>query len=267
MRAQFSLSRAKAKMFKISNSLFSERWIFNEDLSLFFLSADRGMCIQDSLWNDEREEKKKARVVLSSFLSSVCFCAWCVFIVLRKERNDVFLCVVRSVFLLSRVCFFWGHLCKNKKKEQNKKLAGEKCITFLISNACSNSLSTARWIWSLENWFLMSFDVWECIFTRSSARSKTVKFSLLRRREERSLSSVEVSSAVVTTRLLLVCVFEFFFEFFFSLPLLFFKNSNTHKFLLLSLLSGCKKNALVLCLYLLRVQINIAENARKDTYR
>ena len=59
MRAQFSLARAKAKMFKISNSLFSERWIFNEDLSLFFLSADRGMCIQDSLWNDEREEKKK----------------------------------------------------------------------------------------------------------------------------------------------------------------------------------------------------------------
>ena len=176
-------------------------------------------------------------------------------------------CASYVVCFFSRACVFFEDTCAKKQKKE-QKIGGRKMhITFLISNACSNSLSTARWIWSLENWFLMSFDVWECIFTRSSARSKTVKFSLLRRREERSLSSVEVSSAVVTTRLLLVCVFEFFFEFFFSLPLLFFKNSNTHKFLLLSLLSGCKKNALVLCLYLLRVQINIAENARKDTYR
>ena len=36
---------------------------------------------------------------------------------------------------------------------------------FLISNnAYSNSLSTARWIWSLENWSIMSFDVWEYFF-------------------------------------------------------------------------------------------------------
>ena len=68
-----SLARAQKRMFKISNSL-SERWIFNA-ISLSLLFKRRGICIQDSLWNDEREEKKKAQVVISSFLSSVCFCA------------------------------------------------------------------------------------------------------------------------------------------------------------------------------------------------
>ena len=134
MRAQFSLARAnKRKCLKFQILSSRRRDEFSTKISLFFLSADRGMCIQDSLWNDEREEKKKARVVLSSFLSSVCFCAWCVFIVLRKERNNnVFLCVVRRVFLLSRVCFFWGHLCK-KTKKKSKKLAGEKCISHFWS--------------------------------------------------------------------------------------------------------------------------------------
>ena len=54
-------------------------------------------------------------------------------------------CASYVVCFFSRACVFFEDTCaKTKKKEQNKKLAGEKCITFLISNACSNSLSTAQ---------------------------------------------------------------------------------------------------------------------------
>jgi len=128
--------------------------------SLSLLFKRRGICIQDSLWNDEREEKKKARVVISSFLSSVFVCVVCLY---YCAKRGMCLSVRSNVFLLSRVCFFEDTCAKTKKK--SKKLAGEKSITFLISNnAYGNSLSTARWIWSLENWSIMSFDVWECIF-------------------------------------------------------------------------------------------------------
>ena len=94
----------------------------------------------------------------------------------------------------------------------------------------------------------MSFDVWECIFTRSSARSKTVKFLCF---------VVERKSK--DERLLLLCVFLNFFWIFFLL-FFFFKNSNT-QVSLLSLLSGAKKRARFVSIDLLRVQINIAENA------
>ena len=189
---------------------------FQRDLSLFFLRL-RGICIQDSLWKrrERRKTREKKKAFSSVFVRSV-------FILLRKERNNVFLCVVVCFF--SRVSVFLRTTSENKKK--SKKMAGEKSITFLISNACSNSSSTARWIWSLENWFLMSFDVWECIFTRSSARSKTVKFLCF---------VVERKSK--DERLLLLCVFEFFLNFF--SPLLLFKNSNTQVSLLSAL--RCKK--------------------------
>ena len=50
MRAQFSLSRAnKRKCLKFQILSSRRRDEFSTKISLFFLSADRGMCIQDSL--------------------------------------------------------------------------------------------------------------------------------------------------------------------------------------------------------------------------
>jgi len=161
------------------------------------------------------------RRLLFPAFSLLCVFVRSVFILLRKEEF-VFLCVVVCFFSL--VCVFLRTTSENKKKEQ--KIGGRK-IHHIFDLECpySNSLSTARWIWSLENWFLMSFDVWECIFTRSSARSKTVQFLCF---------VVERKSK--DERLLVLCVFELFLNFFSPL---FFKNSTTQVSLLSAL--RCKK--------------------------
>ena len=150
-------------------------------------------------------------------------------------------CASYVVCFFSRACVFFEDTCVQKQKKKSKKLAGEKCITFLISNACSNSLSTARWIWSLENWFIMSFDVWECIFTRSSARSKTVKF-LCFVVERKEVFQVWRYLQQLWRRDAFLCVFLNFFLNFFSPSLFFSSKIRTHTSFSSSLCSqGAKK--------------------------
>ena len=45
-------------------------------------------------------------------------------------------CASYVVCFFSRACVFFEDTLVQKQKKKSKKLAGEKCITFLISNAC-----------------------------------------------------------------------------------------------------------------------------------
>ena len=107
----------------------------------------------------------------------------------------------------------------------------------------------------------MSFDVWERIFTRSSARSKTVQFLCFVVERKEVFQVWRYLQQLLRRETPVVC-FWIFFEFFFSSSFLQkFKHTSFSP-----LCSQVQKNALVLCPYLLRVHINIAENTHQDTY-
>ena len=107
--------------------------------SLSLLFKRRQRCIYKRLPLKTKREEKRMREK-ESFLSSVFLCVVCLYYC--AKRGIMSFCASSCVSSLVYV-----FLRTRRLKKKSKKLAGEKSITFLISNnAHSNSLSTARWI-------------------------------------------------------------------------------------------------------------------------
>ena len=87
-RRVISLSR-KSECLKFQILSSSRRDEFStRSLSLFFLSADREVYVYKTplLKRRERREKESAGCYFQLSLSSVCFCAWCVYSIAQREE-------------------------------------------------------------------------------------------------------------------------------------------------------------------------------------
>ena len=100
MRAKVLSLARKSECLKFQ--ILSRRDEFSTKISLFFLSAE--VYVYKTPSETTREKRKRKRRLLFPAFSLLCVFVRSVFILLRKERNNVFLCVVVCFF--SRVCVF-----------------------------------------------------------------------------------------------------------------------------------------------------------------